>query len=266
MKLGRWSATAASNNSSPPDGFPEGQATSTFNDAMREMMASIRTVLNESQFFDADLTPTFVNATSFTLAGDQTPTIKSGRRLKMNDTTAVYATVTTASFTAVTTIQLAPDSGGLTAALSSFGMGIVSRVSGCFPDGMSLSAASLNIAGSLSAASMSIGGSYSLSATMSSTCKAFVGFTTNTAGSVITIVNSFNVSSVSRSATAVYRVNFTSPFVDTVYGWTASRSNTGAVSEVARLVASFKFANSDPDPLVGRLDVVDRQCNIVFFR
>ena len=38
-----WSTTAASNNSAPPDGFPEGMAPSGYNDAAREMMAQLKT-------------------------------------------------------------------------------------------------------------------------------------------------------------------------------------------------------------------------------
>lgn len=37
-----WSGTAASNDSSPPDGAPEGMAPSTVNDVIREVMAAMR--------------------------------------------------------------------------------------------------------------------------------------------------------------------------------------------------------------------------------
>lgn len=36
-----WSTTAASNNSAPPDGAPEGMAPSALNDTMREFMAAV---------------------------------------------------------------------------------------------------------------------------------------------------------------------------------------------------------------------------------
>lgn len=39
--VSQWSTSAASNNSAPPDGFPEGQAPSTVNDASREVMAAL---------------------------------------------------------------------------------------------------------------------------------------------------------------------------------------------------------------------------------
>ena len=39
--VSQWATSAASNNSSPPDGWPEAQAPSTVNDCGREMMAAI---------------------------------------------------------------------------------------------------------------------------------------------------------------------------------------------------------------------------------
>lgn len=138
MKLGRWSTAAASNNNTPPDGWPEGQAPSTVNDCAREMMAAIRTVFNDAQFFDQDFTPTYVSATSFTVPGDQTSAIHAGRRLKLYDATAgvattIYATVATASFTTVTTISVANDAGQLTSSLSSFAIAILSNSNNSLP-------------------------------------------------------------------------------------------------------------------------------------
>lgn len=39
--ISQWSTSAASNNTAPPDGFPEGQAPSTVNDCARELMAAV---------------------------------------------------------------------------------------------------------------------------------------------------------------------------------------------------------------------------------
>jgi hypothetical protein len=47
--ISQWSTSAASNNSAPPDGFPEGQAPSTVNDCAREVMAAVA-----RQFQDTD--------------------------------------------------------------------------------------------------------------------------------------------------------------------------------------------------------------------
>jgi hypothetical protein len=42
-QISSWSSTAASNNSTPPDGWPEGMAVADVNNTGREMMAAIRT-------------------------------------------------------------------------------------------------------------------------------------------------------------------------------------------------------------------------------
>ena len=39
--ISQWSTSAASNNAAPPDGMPEGQAPSTVNDSVREIMAAV---------------------------------------------------------------------------------------------------------------------------------------------------------------------------------------------------------------------------------
>src|SRR5574341_33537 len=137
-KLGSWSTTPGSNNATPPDGWPEGQAPSTVNDCAREMMASIRTAFSDLQYFDPNLTPTFVNATNFSVVGDQTSAIHAGRRLKIFDATAgvattIYATVLTASFTVVTTVSISADGGQLTSSLSSFALAIISNANSSLP-------------------------------------------------------------------------------------------------------------------------------------
>ena len=46
-KISTWSTTAASNNSTAPDGWPEGMPPSGVNNSAREMMAQIRDVWND---------------------------------------------------------------------------------------------------------------------------------------------------------------------------------------------------------------------------
>lgn len=135
MKVGRWSTTAGNNNSTPPDGWPEGQAPSTVNDCAREMMASIRTLVSDIQYIDHDYTPTFINATSFSVPGNQTSAIHAGRRVKLFDGSTIYATVSTASFTTVTTINISA-SANITSSLSSFGLSILSNAADAIPRGL----------------------------------------------------------------------------------------------------------------------------------
>lgn len=243
MKVGRWSTNAGGNTTATPDGWPEGQAASTLNDCAREMMAALRTVFNDSQYFDQDYTPTFSTVTTFTVPGDQTSAVHAGRRLKLYDASTMYATVTTASYTAVTTIQVVTDSGSnLTNSLSSFAIGIISARNSAFPDGLSLSLAGLNVSGRLS-----VGGSLNISGVLSASTvvatnipKAWVAFSGSAAGA--TIRSSHNVNSVSRSATGVYRVNFTNAFADTNYIWTYGSGGNMIIGDASVISTSvFKF-------------------------
>lgn len=222
MKLGRWSTTAASNNSTAPDGAPDGQPASTFNDCMKENMAAIRTVFNDAEFFDQALTPTYVSASAFSFAGDQTSAIHAGRRLKIFDTSTIYATVTTASFTAVTTIHVATDSGAsLTTSISAVAIGIFSKHS--IPQGVSISAAAVMAPG---------------------TPKAWVKFNANTVSTgVATILASFNVSSVSITASATMRVNFITPLTDGNVCVIATDYETGTIALPMVVLASLGAAS-----------------------
>lgn len=79
-------------------------------------------------------TPTYVSATSFTLAGDQTSTFHVGRRVKTtNSGGTAYSTIKTAVFAAVTTITLANDSTGLDSGLSAASYGLLSATNPSTP-------------------------------------------------------------------------------------------------------------------------------------
>jgi hypothetical protein len=253
MKLGRWSPAAGSNNEAVPDGWPEGQLPSTVNDCAREMMASIRTVFLDAQFIDQGLSPTYITASSFSVPGNQTSAIQIGRRLKIFDATAgvqqiVYATVTSVSFTAVTTIHIESDSGSLTSSLSSFGISILSNNNNGMPRDSDMTVSSLAVTGNMSiSGAVAMNGAVQMGSTLSVSGGATLNGTLSVSGAAVfksaltisgtavasnipkawcrcfpsaggvTISNSFNVSSVSRSGVGVIRFTFTTPFVDTTY-------------------------------------------------
>lgn len=127
MKWGLWSTTAASNASAPPDGWPEGQAPSTVNDCAREMMASIRTGLNDlaQGYVDLGMSPTFVSSTKFTVAGDATPYLPVGTRLRASDASTLYGYVISASFSTNSAFTVTLDSGNLTSSLTSVAVGVI---------------------------------------------------------------------------------------------------------------------------------------------
>lgn len=124
MKVGLWSTAAGSNNSTPPDGWPEGQAPSTINDCAREMMAAIRTYLADAQYFDPGNTPSYLSATTFSLNAADATTFHVGRRVKMLDGSAVkYGVINSVSATFVA-VRLDPNTADLTASLSAVAVGV----------------------------------------------------------------------------------------------------------------------------------------------
>ena len=114
-----WSTTAASNNSSPPDGFPEGMAPSAVNNSARELMAAIRTQHEDPAWTDLGHTPAYASATTFTIATDVTANYAVGRRIRCTDATVLYGQITAVVYSAPNTIvTVLLDSGSLSASLS----------------------------------------------------------------------------------------------------------------------------------------------------
>jgi len=79
-------------------------------------------------------TPTFVSATSFTLAGDQTATFHVGRRLKTtNSGGTIYSRISASVFGASTTVTVVNDSGSLDSGLSAVSYALLSAVNPSVP-------------------------------------------------------------------------------------------------------------------------------------
>jgi hypothetical protein len=93
------------------------------------------TISTQDQWVTFAGTPTYLSATSFSLAGDQTPTFQVGRRLKSaNSGGTIYSTIATSSFGAgVTTITVVNDSGTLDAGLSTVSYGLISSTNTSAP-------------------------------------------------------------------------------------------------------------------------------------
>lgn len=130
-KVGSWSVTPGNNNSTPPDGWPEGQAPSTVNDCAREMMAAVRTYLNDAQYVDLNNTPSFLTATTFSLGAADTTNYQVGRRVKLFDTSTLYGTINSVSATFVSVIL---DGGALTASLSSVALAVIGETTNSLPN------------------------------------------------------------------------------------------------------------------------------------
>lgn len=80
-----------------------------------------------TEWIASGLTPTYISATSFSVAGDQTSIVHVGRRLKLTVTAGtVYATIIRSVYTSLTTLTILVDSGSLDSGLSAFFYGIAS--------------------------------------------------------------------------------------------------------------------------------------------
>lgn len=135
-KVGSWNTTAANNNSTPPDGWPEGQAPSTVNDCAREMMAQIKTMVNNIEYIDLNNTPSFLTATTFSLASADTVNFTVGRRVKLGDgANTLYGYINSVSSTFVS-VQLDASSGQLVldSSLSTVSLAIIRPDNNSLPE------------------------------------------------------------------------------------------------------------------------------------
>lgn len=139
MGLEAYSTTAASNNSSPPNGAPEGMAPSGVNDCIRQIMADVRSYAEGAEWFNFGHTPTRVDNDTFTVVTDLTAIYQVGRRLKVTGSATGYCTITASSYGAPnTTIDVTMDSGNLPGTLSAVYVALLSVTNASFPKGLTL--------------------------------------------------------------------------------------------------------------------------------
>jgi hypothetical protein len=92
------------------------------------------TSVSIDQWVASGLTPTYVSATSFTLAGDQTTEFHVGRRLKTtNSGGTVYSRITASAYGALTTVTVVNDSGSLDSGLSAVSYGLLTATNHSIP-------------------------------------------------------------------------------------------------------------------------------------
>lgn len=86
------------------------------------------------QWVDSGVTPTYVNATQFTLPGDQTTAFQVNRRIKATVTAGtVYGYISASVFGALTTVTVVLDSGTLDSGLSAVQLGLITPTSTSLP-------------------------------------------------------------------------------------------------------------------------------------
>jgi len=138
-----WSIVPAQNGTrgSPPIYWPEGQAPSTVNDCARQMMAALRIQMQDAQWFNWGYTCTRIAGNKFEMnIGTNSATTSvvanfvANRRLKLYDTSTMYATISEASLSgSLINITVTVDSGSLTNSFSSAYLSILSPNNSAIP-------------------------------------------------------------------------------------------------------------------------------------
>lgn len=88
----------------------------------------------QSEWETLSTTPTYINGTQFSVAGDQTTALQVGRRVRLPCTGGVrYGMITVSAYTTLTTVTVELDSGSLDAGLSAVSVGILSASNSSMP-------------------------------------------------------------------------------------------------------------------------------------
>lgn len=99
-----------------------------------------------SQWQASGLTPTYVSATSFTLAGDQTTNFHVKRRIQSTNTAGtITSTITATAYTTLTTVTVVNDSGALDSGLSAVNLGLLTANNPSVPTSYAKSGANSDI-------------------------------------------------------------------------------------------------------------------------
>lgn len=260
--ISTWSTTAADNSMATPNGWPEGQAPSTVNNCARQMMATIRTQMNDAEWFDWGFSMSRVSGTVFRITSATSTAVAvflPNRRLKLLDTSTMYGTITEASVSATTTnVTFLPDSGSLTNSFSSVQVGILSPgTNNSIPKGTIDFATQ---AQQETGTSVVVGVSPGVQQYHPSACKVWA----RSNATMSALQSSYNVSSITDGGAGIAGFNFTVNFSSTA--WTpvtqlmfeASTALTGftydsLVATTAVTIVARNSAGTPFDPTGGGL-------------
>jgi hypothetical protein len=203
----------------------------------------------QDQWVALSSTPTFLSATSFSVSGDQTPTLQVGRRLKsVNSGGTVYSTILTSSFGGgITTVTVANDSSTLDSGLSAISYGLLSSTDNSEPlrSGQVLQALHFTDAGgattSLTAANINTSGAKSI--------------TPKSKNSKIVIICTFDgqIALVAgANATAQYQLRETTGGGTTLIGVAVSLSARNAAGDLGAIAPSSVIASVSNAALTAR--------------
>ena len=186
--------------------------------------------VSQSEWVESGFTPTYIDATSFSVPGDQTNILQEGRRLRTQNTSGfVYATISSSVFAAgITTVTVANGSGVLDVGLSTVAYGVLSVDNSSVP-AIDVSRFTMATARMLGRVSASAGPVEQLTAAQ---VKAFnaplaghiFGLTMSTAGSSATMSIAAGEAA---DSTAAVLMTLAASISKTTGAWTAGSGNGG---------------------------------------
>ena len=119
-----WSTTASNNTSLSGVSAAEGMAPSLVNDLIRGVASDVREWYEDAEWIDFGNTPTRTAATTFTVATDLTARYHANRRIRATDSSTLYGTIVSSSYSSPnTTVTVTLDSGSLSASLTAVAVG-----------------------------------------------------------------------------------------------------------------------------------------------
>lgn len=119
-----YSTTAVNNVSAVPDGWPSGMNPADVKLTARQMMADTRSWYESPEFRDLGHTPTYASASSFTIPTDVTSYYIENQRIRIADSSTLYGTIASSSYSAPnTTVNVTLDSGSISASISAVAVG-----------------------------------------------------------------------------------------------------------------------------------------------
>jgi hypothetical protein len=126
MPISAYSTTAGSNTSVAGINIAEGCPAANINNGMRAMMADTRSFYEAATWTDLGHTPTRTGATTFTINSDVTAYYIAGRRIRCTDSSTLYGTIASSSYSAPnTTVTVTLDSGSLSASLTAVAVSVI---------------------------------------------------------------------------------------------------------------------------------------------
>jgi hypothetical protein len=126
MPISAYSTTAGSNTSVAGINIAEGCPAANMNNAMRAQMADTRSFYEGATWTDLGHTPVRTGATTFTINSDVTAYYIAGRRIRCTDSTTLYGTIASSSYSAPnTTVTVTLDSGSLSVSLTAVAVSVI---------------------------------------------------------------------------------------------------------------------------------------------